>query len=230
MCTAYHFFCFVVCVGINSAGKFYECMHVMKKIVLHALDIENRKEIDGERPKEKKSTKAVSQGSQEGRARGMGRAKRVKQETGHRLSAAVESPELETPLPSQPERVHQVVATPPALSRVGPKGGAPPLHSERGSLSSSLSRHSSGFGSMQDEGSSARLEWNDARLHYSPTVIPPDYEAKSVGKNKAHISPSRRSFQESSREYLSVSDGRVSPVDAWVSSPREPVTSPAVSR
>lgn len=203
-------------------------MHVMKKIVLHALDAENCKEKDrgGEGQKEKKSAKVVPQGSQRGSVRRTGRANRVPQETtASSQPLSVQGPDIESPLPSRPENVHNVVATPPALSRVGPKGNT---HSERGNLS----RHSSGFGSLQDEESSARLDWNETRMHYSSTTISPAHEMKSIGKNKARKSPSKRPFEDDSREYLQSTggDGRVSPVHAWGSSPLEPVTSPAVSR
>lgn len=229
----------------------------MKKIVLHALDIENHKngkETDHDTEMQREKTIKISQGSHEGGVREMGMAKRHQHATELSSSSDRAPVDLETPLPAVTTRVrskgsayhpeghskHSSVfqlesehaAATPAPPLVGPKGSAP--HPERGNLSSSLSRHSSGFGSMQDEGSNARLEWSEEKLHSSPAALSAhDSEVKPKRKETPHNSPSKKVIEDGSRGSLSTGDGHVSPVHAWVypaSDLHQSVTSRASSR
>jgi hypothetical protein len=66
---------------------------------------------------------------------------------------------------------------------------------------------------MQDEGSSARLEWSQEKLHSSPPNGIPTPEIISKTHDKT---TSRRAFGNSTETDFSTGDGHVSPVQAWI--------------
>lgn len=216
--------------GINTAGKFHECMQVMKKIILHVLDIKQRKVEEGNHEEEVQKAKETTEMSHSSIDRGRGGPRRHRQQHKGKGRRANSTPyhKRDVLLPAQLENDHFVathvdstchcpdnsavfqtessdVTVSSSPSRAGAKASA--LHSvPESGLSSSLSRHSSGFGS---EGSSAKLEWSEDTP--SPIAIP------------AHKAKSKYYDDEAHDQHLEkydgrggISNGRVSPIHAWV--------------
>lgn len=98
---------------------------------------------------------------------------------------------------------------------------------ERGRLITPLSRHSSGFGSLQDEGSSVTLESADIR-HTPLSALPPKQRPHLRERKRNEITTGRFSKESvgSSQEDLSSRDTRR---QAWTSSVPTPLTSALTS-
>lgn len=269
--------------GINTAGKFYECMHVMKKIVLHALELEKNK--NGQETVKKNSSKTGSREAKVAVEHRMeletplpehtrappalapslvgptGGSTHMERTSRFTQPLAMENQELETLLPVWMDRTRA-----PIPIHMGPKGGSPhmesisgnitqPLtvknetpqpvwsvhapipthvgpskggfsHSERSGFSSSLSRHSSGLGSMQDEGSSARLDWNDSTPSFPASAVSAIPTARDY-MHTQEIPPLKRHPEDGHRAPLNESNRIWNEAN---SSPYEPVTSPISSR
>ena len=266
-------------VGINTASRFHECMQVMRKIVLHSLELKTSNESKEPAVKEKEPKKEplAPKGS-----RNVSNTRTHRDKVGHRVGSQRQtvfnvvpaistsdslpahfenSIDFTTPtqLPVHLEEDGQEI-TPPS-NHVAP----PPHHStrsvdipgcydnsttppqrlgnleensssdsflsrvrhakktERGRMITPLSRHSSGFGSLQDEGSNVTLESADVR-HTPVSALPPRHKPRLRERKSNEVTTGRFSKEsvDSGQEDLSSRDARR---QAWISSIPTPVTS-----